>query len=127
MDILYAFGALLLSAPAMLFIFIILMARKKRGYRSIGLAADCTTMLLFFSVPSAVSAFWKVEAGAITCSAAVAFAIVILIFEWKKSKELEIPRLMRKTWRVYFLVFSIAHFLICTAGLLLSFNEFFKS
>lgn len=127
MDILYAAGALLLAAPALLFIIIILLARKRLGYRSIGVAADWTTLLLFFSVPSAAAAIWNYEASMATYSGALVIAILMLVAEWKQSKEIEIPRLTRKTWRVYFLVLSLAHFLICTAGLLFTFNKFFNS
>lgn len=127
MDILYAIGALLLIAPIFLFIFIILLARKRLGYRSIGLAADITTLLLFFSVPAAAAAIWQVNTMLITYSAALVIAIIMLVIEWKQSKEIEIPKLARKIWRVYFLALSLAYFLICVAGLLWTFNDFFKS
>ena len=127
MDILYAIGALLIIAPIFLFIFIILLARKRLGYRSIGLAADVTTLLLFFSVPAAAAAIWQVNTMLITYSAALVIAIILLIIEWKRSKEIEIPKLARKIWRVYFLALSLAYFLICVAGLIWTFNDFFKS
>lgn len=127
MDILYSIGAVVIMAPALAFMLIILLARKRLGYRSIGLAADVTTLLLFFSVPAAAAAIWHVEAVMITCSAALVIAIFLLVIEWKQSKEIEISKLARKTWRVYFLVLSLAHFLICAAGLIWTFNRFFNS
>lgn len=126
MDILYAIGALLIIAPVFLFILTILFARKRLGYRSIGLAADVTTLLLFFSVPAAAAAIWQVDTILITFSTAIIIAILLLVIEWKQSKEIEIPKLARKTWRVYFLALSLAYFLICLAGLLLTFNDYFQ-
>lgn len=127
MDILYTIGALFIMAPALVFILIVLIARKRLGYRSIGLAADMTTWVLFFSVPAAAAAIWQIEIVKITWSAAIITAILLLIVEWKQTKEIEIGTLTRKTWRAFFLLLSLAHFLLCLAGVVWTFKEFFES
>ena len=124
MDILYSLGAIFIFAPATAFILIVLFARKRMGYRSIGLAADLTTFLLFFSIPVAIGALWNFDAAFISYAAAIIVAIAMLINEWKKSKEIEILKLGRKTWRVYFLLLSIAHCVIWAAGIALTLNDF---
>lgn len=124
MDILYALGAVFIFAPVTAFILVVLFARKRMGYRSIGLAADLTTFLLFFSIPVSIGALWNFDASFISYSAAIVIAIAMLINEWKKTKEIEILKLGRKTWRLYFLLFSIAHSAIWIVGISLALNDF---
>lgn len=124
MEILYSLGALFIFAPATAFILIVLFARKRMGYRSIGLAADLTTFLLFFSVPVAIGSLWNFDAKLIAYTAAIIIAIAMLVNEWKKSKEIELVKLGRKTWRLYFLVFSVAYSVIWIAGIAFALSEF---
>ncbi len=124
MEILYSLGALFIFAPATAFILIVLFARKRMGYRSIGLAADLTTVLLFFSVPVAIGALWNFDAKLISYTAVIIIAIVMLVNEWKKSKEIELVKLGRKTWRLYFLIFSVAYSVIWIAGIAFALTEY---
>ncbi len=124
MEILYSLGALFIFAPATAFILIVFFTRKRMGYRSIGLAADFTTFLLFFSVPIAIGALWNFDATFISYSTALVVAIAMLIAEWKKSKEIEILKFGRKTWRLYFLLYSIAYSAIWIAGITIALNDF---
>lgn len=124
MEILYSLGALFIFAPATAFILIVFFTRKRMGYRSIGLAADFTTFLLFFSVPIAIGSLWNFDATFISYSTALVVAIAMLIAEWKKSKEIEILKFGRKTWRLYFLLYSIAYSAIWIAGITIALNDF---
>jgi uncharacterized membrane protein YcaP (DUF421 family) len=127
MDILYFLGAAFVFAPFMLFGLTVLAARKKLGRKSIGLAADATTFLLFVSIPVAAAAIWPYNMAAITYTAAVVIAIFMLTVEWIKSKEIEVAKFLRKTWRTYFLILSAAHVLLWIGGIALSVNRFFIS
>lgn len=127
MDILYILGAAFVFAPFLLFVITILAARKKLGRKSIGLAADATTFLLFVSIPVAATAIWPYNTATITYITAIVIAIFMLTVEWKKSKEIEVVKFIRKTWRTYFLVLSAVYFLLWIAGLAISINRFFVS
>lgn len=124
MQILYSFGAVFIFAPATAFILIVLLTRKRLGYQSIGFAADVTTFLLFFSIPVAIGALWDFDAAYISYTAAILIAIGMLTHEWKKSKEIEILKFGRKTWRVYFLLLSLAHCAIWAVGIAFALNDF---
>jgi len=127
MDILYSIGAAFIFAPIILFVFTLLIARKKMGRRSIGLAADATTFLLFVSIPVAAAVIWSYDIAAITYMVAVVIAMFLLTIEWIKSKEIKVVPFIRKTWRTYFLILSIAYFLLWVTGLALSISRFLTS
>ncbi|MDN7244278.1 DUF3397 domain-containing protein [Planococcus shenhongbingii] len=125
MDIIYFIGAVVIFVPFILFVLAVLLTRKKLGLRSIGLAADLTTFLLFISVPLAVSVIWQIDLAFIIYIVAILIAISVLTIEWKKSKEIEIGKFFRKTWRIYFLVLSFTYVLLWIAGAAITISRFF--
>jgi len=127
MDILYSLGAAFIFAPFILFILTLLAARKKMGRRSIGLAADATTFLLFVSIPVGAAVIWPYDVATITYIIAIVIAMFLLTMEWKKSKEIKVVPFIRKTWRTYFLVLSVAYFLLWIAGLAITISRFLSS
>lgn len=127
MELLYMIGAIFIFAPFIPFILIVLAVRKRMRKRSIGFAADLTTFLLFFSVPVSMEALWEWHTMAIVCFIAIFIAIVVLIIEWRRTKELEIITFIRKTWRLYFLILCSAYFLIWIVGIVLTIREFMIS
>lgn len=124
MDILYTIGAIFIFAPFLAFVLTVLATRKKLKHRSIGLAADLTTFLLFFSVPVSIRAIWQIEISALVYLIAILIAIVLLFIEWRQTKEIEILKYIRQTWRMYFLLLALAYSLIWTIGIVLSLLHF---
>jgi hypothetical protein len=124
MIIVQTIGAVFIFAPFIAFIFIFLAARKTLNRKAFEVAADFTTLLLFFSVPVMIYAIWNYEAAALVCFIALLLAIGFLIVEWKRSKELEIFVYLRKTWRMYFLVLTFSYFIIWLAGLVFTVSRF---
>ncbi|MFC3497318.1 DUF3397 family protein [Planomicrobium okeanokoites] len=117
-------GAIFIFAPFLAFILLILLTRKKLKRRAIGLSADVTTFLLFISVPVSMKALWDVNISFAVSVTAIIIAIILLIIEWKKSKEIEVLKYARKTWRLYFLLLSMSYILIWLTGLALTLISF---
>lgn len=117
MIILHTLAAIFIFAPFILFIGIILLTRRRMKRKSIGLAADLTTFLLLFSVPVSIETVWGYSIGGILYSLTVLLAILLLIIEWRNTKEIEVIKYIRKTWRIFFLVFSTAYALVWIAGI----------
>lgn len=124
MDILYTIGAVFIFAPFLALLLILLFTRKRLKHKSIGLAADLTTFLLFFSVPVSIKAIWGIEISALVYLIAILIAIVLLFIEWRQTKEIEILRYIRQTWRMYFLLLTLAYILIWVVGIILSLFHF---
>lgn len=124
MNLIHNIGAIFIFAPFLAFILLILLTRKKLKRRAIGLSADVTTFLLFISVPVSMKALWDVDISFAVSVTAIIIAIILLIIEWKKSKEIEVLKYVRKTWRLYFLLLSMSYILIWLTGLALTLINF---
>lgn len=124
MNIFQNIGAILIFAPFLAFILLLFASRKRMKKRAIGLSADLTTFLLFVSVPVSVEALWEIKISFAVYVAAILIAIILLVIEWKRSKEIEVLKFIRKTWRLYFLLLSSAYILIWVAGLALTVISF---
>lgn len=124
MFILQTIGAFFIFAPFSAFILIFLAARKTLDRKAFEVAADFTTLLLFFALPVMIYAVWNYEATALVFYIAIILAIGFLIVEWRQTKELEILVYFRKTWRMYFLVLTFAYFVIWMAGFIFTVSQF---
>ncbi|EMF46430.1 hypothetical protein B481_2186 [Planococcus halocryophilus Or1] len=81
------------------------------------LASDVTTFLLFFSVPASVEFLWGLSISAYIYFVALVLAIIMLVIEWRNTKELEIIPFFRKLWRTYFLLLASLYALVWIVGL----------
>ena len=124
MNLIHNIGAIFIFAPFLAFILLILLTRKKLKRRAIGLSADVTTFLLFISVPVSMKALCDVDISFAVSVTAIIIAIILLIIEWKKSKEIEVLKYVRKTWRLYFILLSMSYILIWLTGLALTLISF---
>lgn len=124
MAFLHIIGAVLIFAPFLAFILLLLITRKKLKKRAIGFSADLTTFLLFVSVPVSVEALWNVNIAFAVSATALLIAILLLVLEWKKTKEIDVLKYIRKTWRLYFLLLSAGYILIWVTGLALTVISF---
>lgn len=112
--------------PLVLFfvLFFVNRKRSKSKVKSVGLAADCTTVILFFSVPLAISSVWGINYNAIVFVIALLLAIVFTYIDWRNKKELEIFPLFKKIWRLYFILLSTAYIVIWITGITQSIMEY---
>jgi Protein of unknown function (DUF3397) len=64
--------------------------------------------------------------GIYLASTAVVIAIIHVVIERLKVKEFSVMRLLRRTWRFYFLLLCIAYFLLLITGSVLKTIEYVK-
>ena len=83
--------SIIVLVPAILFIisFVIAKYAFRKRKKSIGIAADITTFLLFFSVSHVFNVIFEKEIGFIIIILAIFIATIITILEWKMKKEIE--------------------------------------
>ncbi|MGN7477229.1 DUF3397 domain-containing protein [Solibacillus silvestris] len=111
--------ATIILCPIIAFFAVIVTCRKLRlnKHKAIGLAADVTTFLLFFSIPVALRGLWDIGALMPMLIVVLVIAIIITYADWQTKKEIEVKPLLKKIWRVYFLLFSITYFFIWIIGI----------
>lgn len=111
--------ATIIIFPIILFIIMLLVCRKLKfkKRKAIGLAADVTTLILLFSVPLAIHSLWGVSIWIPMLVALLIMAIIFTYTDWRIKKEIEIKPLLKKIWRMYFLILSFAYFTTWIIGM----------
>lgn len=111
--------ATIILCPILAFIAVLLICRKLRlnKYKAIGLAADITTGLLLFSIPIALQGLWDIDVMMPMLIVVLMIAIIFTYIDWRTKKEVEVKPLLKKTWRLYFLLFSMTYFIIWVVGI----------
>ncbi len=118
MTILYVIGTVFLYVPFLLFILLYLLSLKRKKRKALGFASDITTLLLFFSVPASVEFLWNYSISGIIYFIVLVLAIILLVYEWKTTKEIEIIPFFRKLWRTYFLLLAALYALAWLSSLI---------
>ncbi|MEO4053626.1 DUF3397 domain-containing protein [Solibacillus sp. CAU 1738] len=109
---------------ALIITYFICKKMKISNVKSVGFAADVATFLLFFSVPLAVNSIWDISIVLPLIMIAVFIAIAFTYMDWRTKKEIEVMQLLKKIWRVYFILLSAIYFFLWVAGLVLNIMEF---
>ncbi|MEG0259854.1 MAG: DUF3397 domain-containing protein [Lysinibacillus sp.] len=127
-EVLHIIVSLIIFCPVLIFVvtFFICKKIKFKATHAFGAASDMTTFWLFFSVPLAVSALWQVNIGLILMIMALLLAILFTFVEWRSKKEIEVKPLLRKIWRLLFLLLSVSYIIICLVGLIMSVVEYLQ-
>ncbi len=112
--------SIFILVPALLFILSLLLFRTvlKKGKKSIGLAADVTTILLFFSVAHVYKVVFEGTIGFILIISSILLATILTIIDWRTKKEIEIIPLLRKIWRLLFILLCLLYALIWLIGVI---------
>lgn len=118
--------SIIIFFPIILFFITYFIARKrKKGkVKSFGTASDLTTFVLFFSVPLSISSLWEKNYNIIIFIIAIVIAIIFTYIDWRTKKEIEILGLIKKTWRLYFILLTLAFIVIWIVGLIQSIIEY---
>lgn len=111
-------GNVLLYVPFILFLAVYALSYKSKKGKALGIAADVTAFLLFFSVPASIDLLFGVKVQPFIFMAALLLAIIMLVREWKTQKELEAVKFLRKIWRICFLALSAIYAATWLAGLI---------
>ncbi|QCR31702.1 DUF3397 family protein [Lysinibacillus sp. SGAir0095] len=118
--------SIIIFFPIILFTitYFIARKRKKSKLKSFGMASDVTTIVLFFSVPLSISSLWDKNYNILIFIIAIIIAIIFTYIDWRTKKEIEVLRLIKKTWRLYFILLTIAFVAIWIVGLIQSIIEY---
>ncbi|ATP39246.1 hypothetical protein CSE16_03895 [Solibacillus sp. R5-41] len=111
--------ATIILCPLLAFLIVFVSCRKMRmeQHKVIGLAADVTTIILFFSVPVAIQALWELSLFIPIYLLALSIAVIFTYIDWKKKKEIQVMLLLKKIWRAYFLLLGTSYFFVWVIGL----------
>ncbi|MFP3919556.1 DUF3397 family protein [Lysinibacillus telephonicus] len=121
----YIISAIICFPIILFFItYAIFHKRKKSVAKSFGYAADATTFILLFSVPLSISSLWGMKYNIIVFVIEIVIAIIFTYIDWRTKKEIEILPLLKKTWRLYFIILTIAYMAIWIIGLIQSIIEY---
>ena len=102
------------------FTIISLFLLKKIGFsqsKALRYATDLTTPILFIALPIIVKSIWGWSIGAILLGVLLVIAIVLTYIEWRSQKEIDIPLLLKKIWRAYFLLLSVMYIVLMVVGI----------
>ena len=127
-DILSIFTGIIVLFPFLITIAY-LIGMRRRGKAPavvIGKAADFTTPFLFLSVYITSLTIFGKGTGFYIMSIAILLAILIAVMERMKVKEFRIIRVIQKTWRLYFLLLSIAYVVLLIIGISFRISEYVK-
>ncbi|HJF30891.1 MAG TPA: DUF3397 domain-containing protein [Sporosarcina psychrophila] len=118
-------GAIILFPFIVTIVFLIVMRKLGKAPASvIGLAADITTPFMFLAVYIVSDTLFRNEIWVYIVGIALIIAIVYAFIERSKVKEFRIGRLLRKTWRFYFLVLFAAYVILLIAGAVMKVVEY---
>lgn len=115
------FGAILFCPLVVLVLsFLILLKMRMKKQYALGFAADLTTLVMFFSVPIAFKSVLGTSFVLSLLVVIVCVGLLITFVDWRTKKEINVPILMKKIWRIYFLILSILYIGVCSVGLVLN-------
>lgn len=111
--------------PMLVFIVTYMICKRRvSAVRAFGIASDQTTLWLFFSIPLTISGLWRVNSGMIFISIAIIIAMIVTYIDWRTKKEIEIKPLLRKIWRLYFLMLVTSYIGIWIIGIIHSVSQY---
>ena len=118
-------GGIVLFCPliALLLTFIICRKLRIRKKYAFGFGVDVTTFILFFSVPLAINSVWGTSYYLPIIIIALLIALGFTYVDWRTKKEIDVPVLLKKIWRVYFILLSIMYLGTWLIGLSLNVME----
>ncbi|WP_342538792.1 DUF3397 domain-containing protein [Sporosarcina sp. FSL K6-1540] len=127
-EVVAAFLGMIILFPFIVTIaFMVVMRKMGKAPASIlGLAADVTTPLLFIAVYVVSRAIFGQGIWVYIIGIAIIIAIVYAFIERSKVKEFQIARLLRKTWRFYFLVLLAAYVILFITGMVMKIVEYVR-
>lgn len=109
----------ILLCPIIAFVLSLIVCSMLRldKHTAIGYSADVTTGLLFLAVPIAIRNLWEVSIFIPVFVVAIVVAMIFTYIDWRTKKEMEVKPLLKKIWRVYFILLGITYFLVWVIGL----------
>ncbi len=121
-------GGIILFCPLIALLPTYMICRKMRIKKkhAFGFAADVTTFVLFFSVPLAFNSIWGISFAMYIIIFALLIALGFTFIDWRTKKEIDVPVLLKKIWRVYFILLSILYISAWLIGLSVNIVEYLE-
>lgn len=98
------------------FLFCKFFLRKRK--KSIGIAADISTFFLYFSITNLFSFVFLKEIGWYLVIFSIILATIITFLDWRSKKEIEVIPLLRKIWRLLFLLLCLTYAFLWLFGVI---------
>lgn len=118
-------GTIILFPLIVTLSYVVIMRKMGRApAKMMGRAADVTTPFLFLAVYVVAHAIFGDGPGWFISGIALVIAIVLVIIERLRVKEFKILRVLQRTWRLYFLVLSIAYIILIVVGIIKKIIEY---
>ena len=111
--------ALFIIIPALVYMVVYVIARSSFGNnrKAAKLSVDVTTFFLILAVHFAVQAMLGKSYIWLILVVLALTASIVLIVQYKAKDEVDLLRFMKGFWRMTFLLFGTAYFLLCLAGI----------
>ncbi len=121
-------GGAILICPLIALVLTYIICRKMRVKKmyAIGFAADVTTFILFFSVPLAFKSIWGTSFSLHIVIIALLIALVLTFLDWRTKKEIDVPLLLKKIWRIYFILLSVLYISAWIIGLTVNIVDYLR-
>ena len=119
-DIFNMIISFLLLFPIVLFIIVFIVSKYflHKRKKSIGIAADVTTFLLFFSVSHVYSVIFSKDIGFFLIICSLLLATILTFLDWRTKKEMEVRPLLRKIWRLLFMLLCLFYAFLWVFGVI---------
>lgn len=95
--------------------------------KAFGYGADVMTFVLLLSIPLVIKSVWDIQLFGYIVLVLMGIAIFISYQEWRTKKEIEIKFVLRKLWRIYFLLLTTIYIIVLIAGLIYNVIQFSKT
>lgn len=119
------FISIMILLPLIPFVITFILSKRRREVsKAFGKAADVTTFFLLFSIPLMVEGIWTISIVWIMLVILILIGILFTFIDWRTKKEIEIFPLLKKIWRIYFILLSFSFILIWIVGLIISIMEY---
>lgn len=111
--------AIFIIIPALVYMVVYAIARSSFGNnrKAAKLSIDVTTFFLILAVHFAVQAMLGKSYIWLILVILALTASIVLIVQYKAKDEVDLLRFMKGFWRMTFLLFGTAYFLLCLAGI----------
>ena len=121
-------GGAILICPLIALVLTYIICRKMRIKKmyAIGFAADVTTFILFFSVPLAFKSIWGTSFSLHIVIIALLIALGLTFLDWRTKKEIDVPLLLKKIWRIYFILLSVLYISAWIIGLTVNIVDYLR-
>lgn len=117
-DVLEVLIGVVILFPFIISVGLVLLFRKLTYVLSMKKIADYTTPFLFLSVYIIAHAVIGAGVGFIIAIIAVLLILFLAILERRGQKDFSVMNLLRKVWRLYFLILAVVYLVLIVIGII---------